>query len=95
MNRRELEQREKAGINAICPVCGGYIHRYGRPQYAHKIANTVANRRKWGSFIIDHPLNGVYVCSMKCNDACNIGFNPGAVLDLIAEIVNHERQSRE
>lgn len=94
MNRREIEQRESAGVGGICPVCGGYIHQHGTAQYAHKIADTKANRRKWGSFIIDHPMNGVYVCSLKCNDACNIGFNPGAVLDLIAEIIEHERRQR-
>lgn len=92
MTERQKEQRINAGCDGICPVCGGHIDRYGTRQFAHKIADTVANRRKWGWMIIDHPLNGQYVCSLKCNDACNIGFNPGAILDLIAEIVEYERR---
>lgn len=72
-----------------CEVCGELLG--GKAQGAHRIANTEANRRKWGAWIIDHPLNIAMVCSLKCNDSCNIGNNPGACLDLVGRILNRER----
>lgn len=76
--------------NKLCPVCGKSIYEYNTPQYAHKIAYTKANLKKYGTFFINHFLNGEYVCSLKCNDACNIGFNKGKVLCLLADIVMYE-----
>lgn len=91
MTKEQKEQREiSLGLsNGFCCVCGKPILA-GHPQYAHKIANTTTNRKKYGSFIIDHPLNGVMVCSLECNQSMNIGFNRGAVLGLIADIVMFE-----
>lgn len=87
MTTAQLEQRELAlgRSDGLCAVCGKPLNK-GQPQYAHKIANTKTNRRKYGSFIIDHTLNGAMVCSLGCNQAMNIGFNRGAVLNLIADI---------
>ena len=92
MTEVEKEQRRQALARSggICPVCGGSINQYGTPQYAHKIANTDTNRKKYGSFFIDHSLNGEYVCSLACNSSCNIGNNPGKVLELLADIVIYE-----
>lgn len=92
MTEVEKEQRRQALARSggICPVCGGSINQYGTPQYAHKIANTDTNRKKYGSFFIDHFLNGEYVCSLACNSSCNIGNNPGKVLELLADIVIYE-----
>ena len=92
MTEVEKEQRRQALARSggICPVCGGSINQYGTPQYAHKIANTDTNREKYGSFFIDHFLNGEYVCSLACNSSCNIGNNPGKVLELLADIVIYE-----
>ena len=36
---------------------------------------------------IDHPLNIVIVCSLKCNQVCNIGYDEGACLRLVQRIV--------
>lgn len=75
---------------------GGYCETCGAPlidgmQGAHRIANSIPNRRKYGSFVIDHPLNVGIVCrNMACNDALNIGNNPGKVIALIADIVTDE-----
>ncbi|MGP1459925.1 MAG: hypothetical protein ACTTKL_11585, partial [Treponema sp.] len=63
-------------------------------QGAHRIANTKANRARWGSFIIDSPLNIAAVCSLRCNDACNIGGNYGECLALAEKIINKERATR-
>lgn len=87
MNALQREQRENAIVRSagICAYCGKPLNQ-GQPQYAHKIANTKTNRSKFGSFIIDHTLNGEMVCSLSCNQAMNIGFNRGAILSLIADI---------
>lgn len=91
MTGQEIKQREVAyGLSGgVCAVCGKPLNQ-GAPQYAHKIANTKANRSKYGSFIIDSPLNGAYVCSLGCNQNMNIAQNKGAVLCLIADITMYE-----
>jgi hypothetical protein len=45
------------------------------------------NRTKYGSFVIDHPLNGEYTCSLGCNYLLLIDNNPRAKLELLADIV--------
>lgn len=87
MTEAQREQRRYALAisGGVCEVCGKPLGVHA--QGAHKIANTEANRKKWGSWIIDSPLNIAMVCSLKCNDACNIGNDPGACLDLVIDIV--------
>lgn len=91
MTEQQKEQREKALFCSagVCGVCGKPLNQ-GQPQYAHKIANTKTNRQMYGSFVIDHTLNGMMVCSLACNQVVNIGFNKGACLSLLADIVLHE-----
>ena len=60
-----------ATCDGRCAICGKPLNT-ANAQAAHRIANTQANRRKWGALVIDHPLNVAMVCSLKCNDACNI-----------------------
>ena len=93
MTETEKEQRRYALAisGGVCEVCGRPL-RDGQPQGAHRIGNTKANRAKWGNWIIDHTLNGEYVCSLKCNDAMNIGNNPGKCLELIQRIINYEQE---
>lgn len=92
MTKAQEEQRQQALARSggLCPVCGGSINQYGTPQYAHKIANTEVNRKKYGTFFVDHFLNGVYTCSLKCNSYCNIGNNPRKVLQLLVDILIYE-----
>ena len=54
---------------------------------AHQIADTKANRSKFGARIIDHPLNRVVTCPGVCNDAMNIGNNPVAREELVDRIL--------
>ena len=90
MTEAEEEQRRMALAisGGRCEVCGEPLGN--KAQGAHRIANTEANRRHWGSWIIDHPLNIAMVCSLKCNDACNIGNKPRDCLDLAAKILARE-----
>ena len=59
-----------------CCNCGLSIGRWRTPQRAHRIANTKTNRKKYGKAVIDHIDNWASVCSLRCNDAMNIGNNP-------------------
>lgn len=77
-----------------CAICGKPLNT-GSAQAAHRIANTQANRKKWGSLIIDHPLNVAMVCSLKCNDACNIGYRPYEALRLAFTILGAEMRKYE
>lgn len=92
MTERQKEQREQALERSgyICPVCGGSIYQYGTPQYAHRIANTEPNRKKYGTFFMDSTLNGEMVCSLGCNQSMNIGMNKGKVLQCLADILMDE-----
>lgn len=85
-NQRKIALTSSGGV---CEVCGKILTTW---QGAHRIANTKANRKKWGDFIIDHPLNIAIVCSLKCNDKCNIGNNIGKSLELVEKIIAKEKK---
>jgi len=85
-NEKREELFEKCGY--VCQVCGKSIHHYGVPQLAHRISQGKTNLKKYGAEIIHHGYNLVPVCSLDCNDACNIGFDPIAVQELIERIKN-------
>lgn len=92
MTDAERKQREESLENnpAICPVCGGSIYQYGTPQYAHKLADTITNHKKYGSFVMNHHLVGVYTCSLECNHLVQINNDKGKILQLLADIVLDE-----
>lgn len=92
MTKSEREQREGALelSNSICPVCKGSIYQYGTPQFAHKLANTETNRKKYGTFFMNSRLIGVYTCSLGCNHLVQINNNPREILKLLADIVMDE-----
>lgn len=91
MTRDQRIQRAEALAKSggVCEVCGKTLTP-STWQGAHRIANTEPNRKKWGAWIIDHPLNIAIVCSLACNHVCNIGYNPGECLRLVQRIVNKE-----
>ena len=93
MNSQQIEQREQAlqRSGGHCPICHKWISS-GQPQYAHKIANKEMWRNKYGSFIIDHTLNGEYVCSLECNSSVDVGSSYGNHLEVIADIIIAEYQ---
>lgn len=93
MNDAQEYQRRLALAKSggICEVCGKPLSE-GQPQGAHRIANTEPNRRKWGAWILDHPLNIAMTCSLGCNQSCNIGNNPGACLELVEKILQYEKR---
>ena len=89
------ERREEMFARAyyICKVCGHPLHWQGTAQLAHRIAQSKANVTRFGAHVVHHDLNLVPVCSLKCNDLCNIGFNPVAAQALADEINNLKEAS--
>lgn len=96
MTEAEKNQRRYALAisGGICEVCGAPLLD-GQPQGAHRIGNTKANREKYGAFVIDHPQNIGYTCSLKCNAALDISHDTGAVIRLIKKIYTIEVQKFE
>ncbi len=91
MTEAEKNQRRYALAisGGVCEVCGKPLTD-GQPQGAHRIGNTKANREKYGAFVIDHPLNIGYTCSLRCNAALDISKNPGEVMRLCKKIYQRE-----
>ena len=87
MTEEQKEQREQALMRAggcVCQVCG---KPFRAGQYAHKIGNREIYRKKYGTWIIDHTLNGEYVCSLSCNQSVDVGSSYGNHLEVIADIL--------
>jgi hypothetical protein len=55
-------------------------------ELAHRIANTKANRRRWGNRVVDSPQNRCVTHPGRCNSRQNIGGNPAACLALANKI---------
>jgi hypothetical protein len=89
----EEQKRQRKAVYAVsggvCEVCGRPLID-GQPQGAHRIANTKTNRYLWGANVIDHPLNMAMTCSLKCNQAVNIGMDEGKCWRLVKKIVDSE-----
>jgi hypothetical protein len=71
--------------SGICQTCSERVS-FDAFEVAHSIANTIANRKRWGAAVIDSPLNKAITHRGRCNSARNIGGNPGACRELIARI---------
>ena len=91
MTEAEQEQRRYALAisGGVCEVCGAPLFD-GQPQGAHRIGNTLVNRQKYGAFVIDHPLNIGYTCSLKCNAELDISRNPAECIKLCKKIYERE-----
>ena len=92
MNEAEKEQRMMALAKSggVCEICGRTLTP-STWQGAHRIANTEANRKKWGSWIIDAPENIAIVCSLKCNHICNVGYTPAECLEIAEKVLKREK----
>ena len=88
MTDAQREQREKALARScgVCPVCGKPL-REGQMQYAHAIPQKEMYIKKYGTWVIDHTLNGELVCSLACNQSVDVGSSYGNHLDVIADIL--------
>lgn len=68
-----------------CQACGEMVD-VNSFEVAHRIANTVAFRKRYGSPVIDHPLNKATTHPGRCNSRMNIGNNPVECGRLVAKI---------
>lgn len=96
MTETEKEQRKYALAvsGGVCEACGRPLAD-GQAQGAHRIGNTRQNRAKYGSLVIDHPLNVGMTCCLKCNSALDISGNPGESIRLCARIYAYEARRFE
>ena len=95
--REAFEMREKIRRQAdsqgwICPVCKRNLNGDGAvAQWAHRIPQSQV--KVYGKDIIHHPLNGVVVCSLACNQAVSVRNEPVWEAQIVATI--HEAIRRE
>ena len=77
--RRLMQHEERLAIyyrdRGICQACGEPVD-INEFQVAHKIAQTIANYKRWGRAVIDLPLNKATTHPGPCNDRMNCGMNP-------------------
>lgn len=75
----------------VCQACGRLVDINGF-EVAHRIASTVANYKRWGAQVVDHPLNKATTHRGSCNDAMNCGFKPDKCWEIVEAIsANKER----
>ena len=79
--RRAIYLRDRG----LCQACMKSV-AFSDFELAHRIANTKANRRRWGAEVIDHPLNKCIAHRGRCNDECNIGGRPASCAELVEQI---------
>jgi hypothetical protein len=60
----------------VCPLQVG--------QVAHKIANTIANRKRYGDRVIDSIYNKAWTHPGRCNSAQNCGGKPNKCAEIVA-----------
>lgn len=93
MTDAQKEQREKAYSRScgVCEICGKPLSQ-GQMQYAHAIPQKEMYIKKYGTWVIDHTLNGEMVCSLACNQSVDVGSSYGNHLEVIADILIYEYQ---
>lgn len=91
MTEVQIEQRSEAVARScgVCYICGKPLNQ-SFAQFSHRIANKDVWRKKYGSFIIDHTLNGEYACSTEHNYEIDVGSSYGNHLEVIADILIYE-----
>ena len=91
MTEIQRVQRERAYSRScgVCAVCGKPLAE-GQMQYAHRIPQKEMYIKKYGSWVIDHTLNGELVCSLSCNQSVDVGSSYGNHIEVIADILIYE-----
>ncbi len=86
IDKKSRKYRECQGR---CYICGEPIP-WEKAQAAHKIGQTKANLKKYGKELIHSFSNFEIVCSLRCNSAVDISFNPEACKALVKEIESEQ-----
>ena len=93
IDAEEKKMKKYTECQGKCFTCNKPVP-WEESQWAHKIAKSKANYSKYGKGVIDHFENGEITCSDnfgRCNSACNIGNNPGKVLEVLERIAEERR----
>ena len=99
-DREAFEMREKIRRKAdsqgwLCPVCKRNLNGDGAvAQWAHRIPQSKSNVRLYGRAVVDHPLNGVVVCSLACNQAVSVRNEPLWEAQMVAAIREAIKEGR-
>lgn len=77
-SRQKLDAEDKRlelfrAVNWTCVACGEPLAKHSTAQLAHRVPKRESMLMKWGSEVINSPLNMVPVCSLPCNDAVSLG----------------------
>lgn len=73
MNAEEQRLELFRAVNWTCPVCGEPLAKQGTAQLGHRVPRRESMLMKWGSGVINNPLNMVPVDSLKCNALVSLG----------------------
>ena len=93
MNARQKADAEEQrlelfrAVNWTCPVCGEPLAKQGTAQLAHRVPRRESMLMKWGSGVINSPLNMVPVDSLKCNALVSLGTVGNDYMALLERIV--------
>jgi hypothetical protein len=69
----------------FCQTCGEFVP-FDQGEIAHCIANTKANRLRFGAKVIDSPFNKKWTHRGRCNSACNCGNRPDECQKIIDQV---------
>lgn len=69
LNKHRIEMN----LPVRCPVCQKQLDH--KAQYAHLISQGKQMTKKYGKEIINHHFNGMYVCSLECNNMVQLNGN--------------------
>ncbi len=81
----EKKERIYYARGGVCEFCRKSV-TLAECQLAHRIPKSKMFLKKYGKKVIHSAGNLALTCSLKCNAAVNIGNNPGAIEELVAEI---------
>ena len=89
-DKQRIQRQEAQGRSGgVCYTCGKPL-KDGQMQYAHRIPQKEMYIKKYGSWVIDHTLNGELVCSLPCNQSVDCGSSYGNHLEVITDILIYE-----
>jgi hypothetical protein len=71
-----------AFYEGLCQGCGDPV-AFGEMELAHCIANTKANKRKYGKWVINSKANKRPTHPGRCNSKCNCAGNPAKCAEIV------------
>lgn len=89
MHNKENYTKAYERDNYVCQVCGSPATQIG-----HRIGQGKLCRSMYGSDIIDHVVNLVSVCDLKCNKKVDVTSSPIEREKVLVEIINYELEHK-